>query len=49
MTTLEKFVMGAIAIGMITALTLPDRQTARVLDAATRFTTGVLRTSITGR
>ena len=42
-------IAGAVAIGMATAVLLPNRQTVPVLRAATGFTTGVLHTSITGQ
>lgn len=49
MSTLEKFLSGLIIIGIITAATLPDRQTPKVINAATGFVQGGLRTSITGK
>jgi hypothetical protein len=39
---------GAVAIGMATAVLLPDRQTVPVLGAVTKFTTGTLGTAIKG-
>jgi hypothetical protein len=49
MSPLEKFLAGLIVIGIITAATLPDRQTPKVINAATGFVQGGLRTSITGK
>jgi len=46
---LKILIAGAVAIGMATAVLLPNRQTVPVLRAATNFTTGVLHTSITGQ
>jgi hypothetical protein len=41
-------IAGAVAIGMATAVLLPDRQTVPVLGAVTKFTTGTLNTAIRG-
>lgn len=49
MDVVKILIAGAVAIGMATAVLLPDRQTVPVLGAATRFATGVLHTSITGK
>jgi hypothetical protein len=49
MSVVEKFMAGLITIGIITALTLPDRQTPKVLNSATGFVQGGLRTAITGK
>lgn len=46
MSVAEKFVGGIIAIGMITTLILPKRQTIGVVDAFTRFFRGTLATSM---
>jgi len=45
---LKILIAGAVAIGMATAVLLPGRQTVPVLGAATKFTTGTLRTAIRG-
>ena len=42
------FIAGAVAIGMVTAVLLPGRQTVPVLGALTSFTTGTLNTAIKG-
>jgi hypothetical protein len=44
MTVLQQLIGGAIAIGMITVLTLPGRQTVAGIDAGTRFVTGLFGT-----
>jgi hypothetical protein len=49
MGTLEKFLMGLVVIGGITAVLLPGRQTVPAAKAATGFVTGGLRTAITGK
>jgi hypothetical protein len=49
MSVLEKFVGGLIIIGVITAATLPDRQTPKVINAGQGFLQGGLRTAITGK
>lgn len=46
MSTLEKFVGGIIAIGLVTTLILPKRQTPQVIGAATAFTRGTLATAM---
>jgi hypothetical protein len=46
MSVLQQFVAGAVAIGMVTALVLPGRQTVAGIDAGTRFVTGVLGTAM---
>ena len=48
MDLLKTLIAGAVAIGLATAVLLPDRQTVPVIGAATKFTTGALHTSITG-
>jgi hypothetical protein len=45
---LTKIAVGIVAIGMVTALTLPGRQTAQVLKAAGGVFTGGLNTAIRG-
>jgi hypothetical protein len=47
--TLEKFLMGLVAIGFATAILLPGRQTVPAVKAAGGFVQGGLRTAITGR
>jgi hypothetical protein len=46
MTVLQQLIGGAIAIGMVTVLFLPGRQTVAGIDAGTRFVTGVLGTAM---
>jgi hypothetical protein len=46
--TITKIAMGIVAIGMITALVLPGRQTAQVLTAAGNVFSGSLNTAIKG-
>lgn len=48
MDVLKTLIAGAVAIGLATAVLLPDRQTVPVLGAATKFTTGTLNTAIKG-
>lgn len=48
MEVLKILIAGAVAIGLATAVLLPDRQTVPVLGAAQKFTTGTLHTAITG-
>ena len=45
----QKFFTGLIAIGMITSLTLPGRQTPAVINAGTKLVTGSLGTAISGK
>ena len=45
---IKTLIAGAVAIGLATAVLLPDRQTVPVLGAATKFTTGTLNTAIKG-
>ncbi len=45
---LTKIAVGIVAIGMVTALVLPGRQTAQVLGAAGKVFTGSLDTAIRG-
>ena len=49
MDILKTLIAGAVAIGMLTAVLLPDRQTVPVIKAATGFTTGTLKTAISGK
>lgn len=46
MSTIEKFVGGLIAIGLVTTLILPKRQTPQVIGAAAGFVRGTLATSM---
>jgi hypothetical protein len=46
MSTAEKFLGGLIAIGMITTLILPKRQTVGVINAATGFVRGTMATAM---
>lgn len=48
-STAKTFVSGIVAIGMITALVLPNRQTARVLAAGGKAGSNLLGTAITGK
>jgi hypothetical protein len=48
MDLLKTLLGGAVAIGMATAVLLPGRQTVPVLNAAQKFVSGTLHTSITG-
>jgi hypothetical protein len=48
MEILKTLIAGAVAIGLATAVLLPDRQTVPVIGAATEFTTGTLNTAIKG-
>lgn len=48
MTTLQKIAVGLIAIGLVTAATLPGRQTANVIGATGRAFQGAESTAITG-
>jgi hypothetical protein len=41
-TTAQKFVVGLIAIGMLTTLLLPNRQTVAALGGVERLGTGTL-------
>jgi len=45
MSTVQKIGMGFIAIGMLTAATLPGRQTVPVLGGISRLFTGSLSTA----
>jgi hypothetical protein len=46
MGTGEKIASGLIAIGMVTTLILPKRQTPAVINAAGSFTRGVMGTAM---
>lgn len=46
MSTLEKFLGGIVAIGMITTLVLPKRQSPQVINAFTQFIRGTLATAM---
>ncbi len=48
MDALKILIAGAVTIGMLTAVLLPDRQTVPVLGAVTRFTASTLGTAIKG-
>lgn len=48
-TAIQKFLAIVGIIGLATALTLPDRQTPAVIDAAGNATSKLLGTAITGR
>jgi hypothetical protein len=42
MSTVQKFVVGLIAIGMVTTVLLPNRQTVAALGGIERLGTGTL-------
>lgn len=46
MSTAQKIAMGIIAIGMVTTLILPGRQTVPVIGAATTLFRGSLATAM---
>jgi hypothetical protein len=46
MTTVEKVAMGVIGIGMLTTLTLPNRQTGKIIDAISNLFRGSLATAM---
>ena len=46
MNAVQKFLGGIIAIGMVTTLILPKRQTPQVIGAVTQFTRGTLSTAM---
>jgi len=48
MSGVEKIALAVVAIGMATALLLPDRQTVPVIGAIQRLFTGALGTAIQG-
>lgn len=48
MTTAQKFMAGLIAIGVVTAATLPGRQTVAVAGSLQKLVSGTEHTAITG-
>lgn len=48
MSTAQKIGLAIVGVGAITALTLPGRQTAQVLQAGGRVFQGALGTAIAG-
>lgn len=48
LSTVQKVALAIVAVGAITALTLPDRQTAQVLRAGGSAFSGALNTAIRG-
>jgi hypothetical protein len=48
MSGVEKVALAIVAIGMATALLLPDRQTVPVIGAVQRLFSGALGTAIQG-
>jgi hypothetical protein len=48
MDVLKALIAGAVAIGLATAVLLPDRQTVPVIKAGTGFVTGTIGTAIKG-
>lgn len=48
MSGVEKVALAVVAIGMATALLLPDRQTVPVIGAIQRLFSGALGTAIQG-
>lgn len=48
MSGVEKVALAVVAIGMATALLLPDRQTVPVIGAIQRLFSGALGTAIRG-
>lgn len=48
MSTAQKVALAIVAVGAITALTLPGRQTASVLTAGGKAFSGALGTAILG-
>jgi hypothetical protein len=49
MPVAQKLVGGLVMIGLVTTMVLPKRQTAKVINAATRFVGKTLGTAITGK
>lgn len=47
-SAVQTFVAGLVAIGMLTALLLPGRQTPAVIDSTRKLLTGSLSTAIKG-
>jgi hypothetical protein len=48
MSTIQKVALAIVAVGAITALTLPGRQSATVIKAGGQAFSGALGTAITG-
>lgn len=48
MSTVQKFAVGLISIGLVTAVLLPGRNTVGVLNAGQQLISGSLHTAITG-
>jgi hypothetical protein len=48
MSGAEKVALAIVAVGMVTALLLPDRQTVPVLGAVQKLFSGALGTAIQG-
>lgn len=48
MSTIQKIAIAIVAVGAITALTLPGRQSAAVISATGNVFSGALGTAITG-
>lgn len=48
MDAIKVLLAGAVAIGMATAVLLPDRQTPAVINSARQFVQGTLGTAIKG-
>lgn len=46
MPVAQKFIGGIIAIGMVTTLILPKRQTPGVINALTKFIRGTMATAM---
>lgn len=46
MSLAQKFVGGLVFIGVVTALTLPDRQTVPVINAGGNFLRGMFATAM---
>lgn len=46
MSTIEKFMAGLVAIGMVTTLILPKRMTPQVINAGAGFVRGTLATAM---
>jgi hypothetical protein len=48
MNGIQKIALAIVTVGMITALTLKDRQTPQVIDSVRKLFTGALGTAIKG-
>jgi hypothetical protein len=46
MGTVERVALAVVGVAFITTLILPDRQTAKVIQAGGEFFTGALKTSM---